>query len=153
MLFLSTYTNKIDSKGRVSIPSSFRAVLARDAGVVVYESIRSNCIEGCTVERFHHLSNSIDNLDPYSDERDAFATIILGGSIKLSLDGDGRVILPDALVRFANLQTEACFVGKGQVFEIWNSAQYKEHYLKAKDLAAKNRGLLKLDKLQNYGRT
>ena len=148
MLFLSTYINKIDKKGRISVPSPFRTSLIKDSfsGVVVYESIRSKCIEGCSLDRLEHLSKSIDNLDPYSDERDAFATIILGGSIKLSFDSGGRIILPDFLIKFASLDAEACFVGKGQVFEIWNPKDYQEHYTEAKKMAMQKRGLLKLNK-------
>ncbi|NRA73769.1 MAG: cell division/cell wall cluster transcriptional repressor MraZ [Rickettsiales bacterium] len=150
MLFLSTYINKLDKKGRTSIPSSFRASLTRDnfLGVVVYESIRSKCIEGCSLNRLEHLSDSIDSLDPYSDERDAFATIILGGSVKLPFDSEGRVTLPDSLIKFANLQKEACFVGKGQTFEIWNPEEYQQHYLKAKKLAMQKREVLKLNKMK-----
>ena len=148
MLFLSTYTNKIDKKGRISVPSSFRASLMRDnfSGVIIYESIRSKCIEGCSLERLEHLSNSIDSLDPYSDERDAFATIILGGSIKLSFDSEGRIVLPDSLIKFANLQKEACFVGNGQIFEIWNPKEYQQHYSEAKKVAVQKRDVLKLNK-------
>jgi MraZ protein len=148
MLFLSTYINKIDRKGRVSVPSSFRGALVKDsfAGVIIYESVRSKCIEGCSIERLEQLSSSIDNLDPYSDERDAFATIILGGSMKLSFDNEGRVVLPAGLISFANLTDEACFVGKGQTFEIWNPKDYEAHYQKAKEMAMQSRGALKLDK-------
>jgi len=148
MLFLSTYINKIDKKGRVSVPSSFRVPLIRDnfSGIIVYESVRSNCIEGCSLERLEHLSSSIDNLDPYSDERDAFATIILGGSIKLSFDSEGRVVLPDSLIKFASLAGEACFVGKGQTFEIWNPKEYEKYYVKAKEMAMQKRNVLKLNK-------
>ena len=150
MLFLSSYTNKIDKKGRVSVPSSFRASLIRDnfSGVIVYESVRSKCIEGCSFERLEQLSNSIDNLDPYSDERDAFATIILGGSIKLSFDSEGRVVLPESLIKFANLTADACFVGKGQIFEIWNPKEYEKYYLSAKKMAMQKRDALKLNKVK-----
>jgi MraZ protein len=148
MLFLSTYINKIDKKGRISVPSSFRALLMKNnfSGVVIYESVRSKCIEGCSLDRLEHLSRSIDSLDPYSDERDAFATIILGGSIKLSFDSEGRVVLPESLIKFANLAGEGCFVGKGQTFEIWNPKEYEKYYSKAKEMAMKNRGVLKLNK-------
>lgn len=150
MLFLSTFTNKIDKKGRVSVPSSFRAMLSKndENSLVLYESVRSKCLEGCSVERLEQISSSIDNLDMYSDERDAFATVILGGSMRLTCDSDGRIIMPEALLNFANLKDEACFVGKGQVFEIWNPELYKEHYEKAKALAQANRGMLKLEKIK-----
>jgi MraZ protein len=118
------------------------------SAVVMYESVRSKCIEACSVERLEQLSNSIDNLDPYSDERDAFATIILGGSIKLSFDSEGRVVLPEALIKFADLSGEACFVGKGKTFEIWNPKEYEKYYLKAKEMAMLNRDALKLNKIK-----
>jgi MraZ protein len=147
MLFLSTFINKIDKKGRVSVPSSFRALLNQDfSGVIVYESISNKCIEACSLERIKKLSDGIDELDPYSDERDAFSSIILGGSVKLSFDSEGRVMLPDNLIKFANLSVKACFVGKGKTFEIWNPEKYEEHYTHAKDFARKNKSLLRISK-------
>lgn len=147
MLFLSTYINKVDKKGRVSVPSSFRSILSDDfAGVIAYESISNICIEACSLERIKKLSDGIDTLDPYSDERDAFSSVILGGSIKLSFDSEGRVLLPEDLIEFAGLKERACFVGKGKTFEIWNPEKYQEHYKKAKEIARKNRTLLRMGK-------
>jgi len=147
MLFLSTYINKIDKKGRVSVPSSFRALLSEEfAGVIVYESISKQCIEACSLDRIKKLNDSIDDLDPYSDERDAFSSVILGGSIKLPFDSEGRVLLPEQLLNFAGLDEQACFVGKGNTFEIWNPEKYTKHYEKAKELAKQNRNLLRFNK-------
>jgi MraZ protein len=148
MLFLSTYTNKIDKKGRVSIPAPFRALLVSEefSGVVVYESINNKCIEACSLKRIKQLSDSIDNLDPYSDARDSFATILLGGSTKLVFDNEGRVSLPEEITKFAGLQEQVCFVGKGQTFEIWDPTHYEEHYKAAREMAIKHRALLKLSK-------
>ena len=148
MLFLSTYINKLDKKGRVSIPSSFRASLSGQdfSGVIVYESITNKCIEACSINRIKLISESIDELDPYSDERNAFATIILGGSVKLAFDSEGRIVLPESLISFAGLKDEVCFVGKGQVFEIWNQQEYKTYYAQAKTIALDKKNLLKLSK-------
>lgn len=147
MLFLSTFLNKIDKKGRVSIPSSFRSLLNQGfSGIIVYESISNKCIEACSLERIKKLSDGIDDLDPYSDERDAFSSIILGGSVKLSFDSEGRVMLPENLMKFADLTDKACFVGKGKTFEIWEPNRYEEHYRKAKEFAKKNKSLLRMRK-------
>ena len=145
MLFLSTYKNKIDKKGRVSVPSSFRSTLLKEEypGVIVYESINNKCIEACSLNRIEKLNDTIDNLDPYSDERDAFATIILGGSIQLSFDSEGRILLPENLIKFAGLSQYACFVGKGSTFEIWDPQEYEQYYSKAKEMAVKNKGALR----------
>ena len=74
-LFLSTFINKIDSKGRVSVPAQFRQSLNNKdfSGIVIYESFVNDCIEGCDIDRIKLLSESIDNLDPFSEERDSFA--------------------------------------------------------------------------------
>ena len=145
-LFLSTYINKIDKKGRVSIPALFRAVLSKQPfpGIVAYSSFINPCIEACGMERIERLSASIDTLDPYSDERDAFATTILGGSVQLAFDGEGRVLLPDMLISVANLSEQAAFVGKGATFEIWEPDALNEYAAKARDLAKAQRATLKL---------
>ena len=145
-LFLSTYKNRLDKKGRLSIPAPYRAVIAKGefAGVVAYGSFVNPCIEACDIARIEKLSESIDNLDPYSDERDAFATAILGGASQLSFDGEGRISLPDGLIETAGLEQEAMIVGKGKTFEIWKPETFADYAAKARDLAKQARGSLQL---------
>ena len=147
-LFLSTFSNKVDAKGRVSVPAQFRASLVNDnfASMVVYESFINDCIEGCDLERIKKLSESIDNLDPFSEERDAFATAVLGGSVQLSIDGDGRVILPEVLLKKAKIKDVAVFIGKGSTFEIWEPKYFEESMAQAKTQAKSKRNLLRLSK-------
>jgi MraZ protein len=144
-LFLSTYINNIDKKNRISVPASFRAALNGEsfAGIIAYPSIKNQCIEACGLKRIEELSQIIENLDPYSPERDAFETIILGGSTQLSFDSEGRVVLAKELIDYAAIDGQACFVGKGQVFEIWNPEVFNKHSEKAKDIAFNNKLLLK----------
>jgi len=147
-LFLSTFSNKVDAKGRVSVPAQFRASLVNDnfASMVVYESFINDCIEGCDLERIKKLSESIDNLDPFSEERDAFATAVLGGSVQLSIDGDGRVILPEILLKKAKIKDMAVFIGKGSTFEIWEPKYFEQYMAQAKAQAKSKRNLLRLSK-------
>jgi len=147
-LFLSTYTNKIDKKGRVSVPAQFRSVLVGQnfPGIIAYPSFVYDCIEACGMDRIEKLSESIDSLDPYSEERDAFATSILGGCVQLSFDGDGRVVLPENLIATAGLSDKAVFVGKGQTFEIWSPEIFEEYSSKAREFAKQKRGALQLNR-------
>jgi len=147
-LFLSTFTNKVDAKGRVSVPAQFRATLVNEnySAMVVYESFINQCIEGCDLDRIKKLSDSIDNLEPFSEERDAFATAVLGGSVQLSIDGDGRVILPENLLKTAKIKDNAVFVGKGSTFEIWEPESFSKYMEKAKSEAKLKRNLLRLNK-------
>lgn len=145
-LFLSTYTNKIDKKGRVSVPAQFRACLAPEEfqGIVAYGSFVNPCIEASGISRIERLSNSIDSLDPFSDERDAFATSILGGSFQLPFDGEGRVMFPEELMKLSGIKDEAVFVGKGAAFEIWEPGAFASYAAKAREVASVRRGSLRL---------
>lgn len=130
------------------MPVQFRASLVNEnfSGMVLYESFVNDCIEGCDLERIKKLSESIDNLDPFSEERDAFATAVLGGSTQLTIDGDGRVILPEILLKKVKIKGEAVFVGKGSTFEIWEPKKFNEYMAKAKKDAKAKRNLLKVVK-------
>ncbi len=114
--------------------------------MVIYESFINDCIEGCDIERIKKLSESIDNLDPFSEERDAFAAAVLGGSSQLTIDGDGRVIFPENLLKKAKIKNEMVFVGKGSTFEIWEPKRFEEYMAKAKKDAKAKRNLLKVAK-------
>lgn len=145
-LFLSTFQNKIDKKGRVSVPASFRAVLSQQSftGIVAYSSFVNPCIEACGIDRMEQISKSVDALDPYSEVRDAFATAILGGSVQLPFDGEGRIILTESLIEIAQLKEMAIFVGKGTTFEIWEPEAFNHYALRARKLAQEQRATLRL---------
>lgn len=144
MLFLSSFINKIDKKGRVSVPSSFRSFLSKLSfpGIIAYNSFINPCIEACGINRMEVLSETIDSLDPFSESRDAFATTILGGCVQLPFDGEGRIILPENLIEFAKISDQACFVGKGATFEIWSPENFENYAKQARELALKERKTL-----------
>lgn len=147
-LFLSTFTNKIDGKGRVSVPAQFRSSLVNKefSGVVVYESFVNDCIEGCDIERIKQISESIDSLDPFSEDRDALATALLGGSVQLSIDSEGRVIIPENLLKKSKIKDQAVFVGKGATFEIWQPDKFEEYMSKSRKDAKGKLNLVRLKK-------
>ena len=128
MIFLSTFINKIDAKGRVSVPSSFRSVLEESGfkGMICYPSPVFDSVEGCGFNRIKKLSDTIDALGPFSKERSAFSTSLLADSHQLSFDTEGRVILPNKLVEFASIKDQVSFVGMGETFQMWDPDKYSE---------------------------
>jgi MraZ protein len=145
-LFLSTFAKKIDKKGRVSVPAQFRAAMQDESfgGIVVYPSFIHSCVEACSMSRIKKLSDSIDNLDPFSEERDAFATAVLGGSSQLQFDSEGRVMLPLELLEQGGITEDVVFVGKGQTFEIWEPKRFEIYSKNAREVALQKRASLKL---------
>lgn len=146
-LFLSTFTNKIDKKGRVSIPANFRTILAAKNlnEVVAFPSIGDQpCIECCDYPYFEELAAGIDSFGPYTDDHRAFSTSILADSCQLPFDSEGRVMLPAFLIEFAGLEDAATFVGHGKTFEIWNPDRYETFRAEARKVARERRGAFKL---------
>jgi transcriptional regulator MraZ len=137
-LFLSTTTNKVDQKGRISVPAQFRANLMPHGyqGVVVYSSFKHACLQGTDMGYMERLSNSIhDNFGLFSDENEALANAILAASFQLPFDPEGRVTLPKALVEHAGLEGQATFVGLGSTFQIWAPVNYDAHRERQMELA------------------
>ena len=144
-LFLSTYSNKIDTKGRVSLPASFRDVIMKDneTNVIIYKSLAKQCLEGCNNSYIEKLQNAIDKFDPFSQEKDAFETAIFSDSISLDIDKDGRVNIPKKYTQYAKIENIALFVGKGKTFEIWNKDEYEKYSIKCREFAINNAKLIK----------
>lgn len=121
-LFLSTFTNKVDRKGRVSVPATFRASLAAQPfqGVVLFKAHAHACLEGFDYTTMDELGARLDNFDLFSNQQDDLASTIFGEAVQLPFDGEGRITLPEELVSFASLEDNAAFVGMGRKFQIWN---------------------------------
>jgi len=121
-LFLSTYLFKIDRKGRVSLPSSYRAVISAKgrAELVLFKSFKYQSIEGCGSSRIENISKRIDQLDIFSDDQDDFTTSIFSELKSVNLDSEGRFVIPEDLKEYAKINNEATFFGQGHSFQIWN---------------------------------
>ena len=133
-MFLSTYENKIDKKGRVSVPASFRSYLSNLGynGVVCYPSFNNQSLEAWPQDRIEKISNSIDSLNPFEEKRDFFATSILSESINLQFDSEGRISITSKLLKHAKIRNRVLFVGQGKTFQIWEPTNYEKFKVKAK---------------------
>ncbi|WP_439817457.1 division/cell wall cluster transcriptional repressor MraZ [Zavarzinia sp. CC-PAN008] len=140
-LFMSTTTNKVDGKGRVSVPAPFRQVVAGTTfnGVVLYPSLSVDAIDGCPMERIEELSRSIDQFNPLGDSHTSFAASIMAAATPLAFDGDGRIQLPEDLITFAGITDRASFVGLGQSFQIWEPEAFRAFQAKAREEARQKR--------------
>ncbi|MDA8230495.1 MAG: division/cell wall cluster transcriptional repressor MraZ [Magnetospirillum sp.] len=140
-LFLSTFVNKVDKKGRVSVPATFRASLADQpfTGIVAYRSFTGACIEGCGMDFMQRLSESAQHFDAYSAEQEDLTALIFADARQLAWDPEGRILLPEDLMAHAGIADAAAFVGKGQTFQIWEPQAYRaiESDIRARALKAR----------------
>jgi MraZ protein len=133
--FVSHFTNRLDSKGRVSIPATFRAVLARDGfeGLYVHPSLDAQTVDCGGHALLKEIDGLLDRLSPYSEERDLFSTALLGTSEILKVDTEGRVVLTESVKAYAGITAEVTFVGQGHKFQIWESSRFRAHLDEARN--------------------
>ncbi len=144
-MFLSSFENKIDKKGRVSVPASFRSYLNSLGynGFIGYPSFNNPALEGCSQDRIEKLSNTIDTLNPFEEKRDYFATSVLSGSENFQFDPEGRVSITQKLLNHANIKNSVLFVGLGKTFQIWEPRNFEKFKTFARKKAFQNRSNLK----------
>ena len=144
-MFLSTYENKLDKKGRVSVPATFRSYLSNLGynGVTCYPSFNNQSIEAWPQDRIEKISNAIDALNPFEEKKDYFATSILSESINLQFDSEGRIFLTPKLLKHAKIKNSMIFVGQGKTFQIWEPASFEKFKVNARKKANLNRASLK----------
>ena len=159
--FVSTFTNKIDAKGRVSIPAPFRAVLERDgysqgtgggagaggsgiggaAGIYCYPSLDAPAVDGGGERLAKKIDGLLSGLADYSDERDELSVALYGDVQVLNIDGDGRIVLPESLRRHAGLEGLVTFVGLGDKFQMWEPGAFELRRRAAREKVQEHRKL------------
>jgi len=145
LLFLSEYTNKVDKKGRVSVPASFRSQLESTdfKGFIAFPHLELPCIEGWARPRMMRLAAGMDDLPPLSAQYAANSTLMTK-SKELTFDPEGRVMLIDVLRDYAGITDQAVFAGRGQTFQIWEPGRFKEFESQAVALIQANADNIRL---------
>ncbi len=127
-LFLSSYENRLDTKGRISVPATFRAAVSSEkfAGVVLYRSFTNNCIEGLSMSRMDALAAATDKIGVFDDKLDDLTAMLFADARQLAFDVTGRIVIPADLLAHAGITDRAVFVGRGNSFQIWNPDAFQK---------------------------
>lgn len=135
--FFGTYTNRVDKKGRVSVPARFRAAIAASAfpGVLLAPNDDLGTIDGSDFERLNQVIEALDDPDLYDDDARRQAQETLAMVQEFPVDGDGRMVLSKDLRDFAGITEEAVFTGVGTNFQIWSPDRLAEHRASGKAAA------------------
>jgi MraZ protein len=132
--FLGQHQNRLDAKGRVSVPSAYRAALKLLTGsseMILRPSFTHACIEAWPTARFNELEKSLNALDVFSAEYEDLSTAIYANAYPVEADKDGRILLPEGLMKHAGLTDAVTFMGTGQTFQIWEPAAAAARALEA----------------------
>lgn len=120
-LFLSTTVNRIDSKGRVSVPGPFRAALSEQpySGIILMKSPIHTALEGFAPAMMDDIAARLDELPLFSEDQDDMAAATMAEAVALHFDAEGRIVLPADLAAYAGLKDAVAFVGLGRKFQMW----------------------------------
>lgn len=130
--FVSKYVNRLDSKGRVSIPAPFRQLLAKDGQESLFCSpaLDQVAIDAGGLAFQEQINQHLNQFDAFSEERELLSTALLGGSETFKIDKDGRIVLSETIKASAGITDTVVFVGQGFKFRMWQPEQF-EIYSKA----------------------
>lgn len=126
--FLSNATNKIDAKGRVSVPAQFRNVLTRLDIQELY-AIQDFIYPAVTVggpDLLDRYERQIDEGDAFSIDANDMSLLIHGGGVFLKLDGEGRLMVSDFIRDYTGITDQVTFVGRSDHFQLWDPVRYEE---------------------------
>ena len=140
--FLGTHQNRLDAKGRVSVPAQFRAALKARCGseangtqLVLRPSHQHPCIEAWPSAEFEALSQPLNRIDLFSQAHDDLAASLYADAFPVEADREGRIVLPDNLVAYAGLSDTVVFMGLGRVFQIWEPSAAERRRAEARERA------------------
>jgi MraZ protein len=124
--FVATFTNRLDQKGRVSVPASFRAALTREGfdGVYCYPALDQPAIDAGGSRLRSAIDQRLSVFETFSEDYEILSTAFYGASRVLKIDKDGRITLPDDLREDAGITDTLVFVGQGFKFQIWEPGRF-----------------------------
>lgn len=141
-MFIGEFQHSVDEKGRLAIPGKFRAELK--TGAVVTRGL-DNCLFLYTKKEWSKLATKLAGLPLSQSNSRAFARLMLAGAMDVTLDGQGRVLIPEYLRSFAKFDKEIVVAGLYDRLELWDKdawEQYKKNTEKDSAIIAEQLGAL-----------
>jgi MraZ protein len=142
--FVSHYISKLDSKGRVAIPAPFRNLLDKDGyeGLYVHPALDLSALDCGGNALLSEIDSLLLRFSPYSEERDFFATALMGSSQIVKRDNEGRFIFTDMMRDVTGITDGVSFVGHGHKFQIWEPSRFQDHFAESRNKLRAMRKLL-----------
>ena len=133
--FLSSSVNRIDSKGRVSVPGPFRTLAAKRGMGDLYalRALEEPALDVGGTDLLDRYERQMALEDPFVGTADDMSAYAHGEGIFLKLDGDGRITIGDFIREHTGIATEVAFLGRGQFFQIWEPQRMRDHLAQVRE--------------------
>jgi MraZ protein len=118
-MFAGRFEYAIDDKNRVSIPAKFREILATNFDMRLYLTNLDGCIVAYPYQEWLDIQNRLSDKDSVRKEARTFLRFYYSGVTECSIDRLGRILIPQSLKNFANIQKDVTIIGMNRKIEIW----------------------------------
>lgn len=133
--FLSSATNRIDAKGRVSVPAHFRTIVQKRGYGELYavRSLDTPSLDVGGPDLLDSYEKRIALEDPFLQTADDMSMLYYADGAFLKLDQDGRITVNDFIREHTGITTEIAFAGRGHFFQIWEPSRFLRHTQEARE--------------------
>jgi MraZ protein len=132
-MFRGRYEHTIDSKGRISIPSKFREILIEKYDDRLVITNFDHCLVAFPYDEWSVLEQKVNSLSLVKKESKTFLRFFYSSAIDCMIDKQGRLLIPQTLRDYANLQKDVVLVGEGRKIEIWAKERWQEVVQRAQE--------------------
>ena len=132
-MFRGRYEYAIDSKGRISIPSKFKEILSQEYDDRLVITNYDHCLVAFPYQEWALMEEKVKNLPALDKDARAFFRFFYSSGIDCEIDKHGRLLIPQSLRDYANLQKDVVLVGSGKKIEIWNKERWEEEFRKSQE--------------------
>lgn len=124
--FVGTYECKIDTKGRVLLPTALKKQMPEvSGGFVLKRSVFESCLELWPMTEWSLMMEKINTLNKFNRKNEMFVRKFMAGVKLIDIDDAGRLLIAKDLIEFAKINKELVFSSKGNVIEIWDKQLYE----------------------------
>lgn len=136
-MFRGRFDHTIDEKGRTSIPSKFREVLASNYDERLMITNFDGCLWAYPVLEWQGIENKVASLPQFKEEVKALQRVFISAATECPIDKQGRILVPPTLREYASLNKDIVLVGMTRRIEIWSKDRWLSEFEKSqKDLSA-----------------
>lgn len=132
-MFRGRYEYTIDSKGRISIPSKFREILNKKYDDRLVITNYDHCLVAYPYEEWSALEQKVLAAPQMKKEVKTFMRFFYSSAIDCAIDKQGRLLIPQSLRDYANIQRDVILVGEGKKIELWDKERWAVAAKKAQE--------------------
>ena len=129
--FRGRHQHALDEKGRLSIPSRFRDIIAQDHDGKLIVTNLPHCLVAYTPDQWELIESRTSRLSNVKSNVQSFLRYFYSGATECELDRQGRILIPPSLREAANLDRQVVVAGMFNRIEIWNQDRWEEEMKKA----------------------